>query len=462
LVRSDRGTHLVWVEASMLATYAWNCSLIDGTDVVRSVPAMGREFKFPLDLALNAPALPTSPLSAPGTSVIAYIKHTAEHVDFARQVVALVVADRRQAHRDRTNATRSAPSFLPGDLVLVRVQVQSNAELHKVAKLSYQVRGPFRILSHSAGSYQVVPMHRPDSTPLSYPGHLLSPVPAGILPCTPVDSSDFRYLNHGHAPLPNPLKRHLNIEQYNEVWFSDPPPSGPPKYSTRTTVPSVLVDTTETSPFPSLASMDSAPELATSPVSSQPAPLSPASLHSAITASPDRLFFISYLPAGTARPRWYLVTVDLDLTAADPDCSDSAASGIYHVHFLLQHPSDKSMGHPSSRWWPQWNRYSLGLLDGIMDFGVIQLFPPATRPDPSKFVAWSTAVPLADSRCHLLGPLDFQPCVLASDRRRVVGPHHWETLFSLCQSRGIIPPALSPASKPSWLRRRPQKRTRFS
>ena len=463
IASSDRGTHLVWVQASMIATYAWNCSPIDGTDVVRSVPAMGREFKFPFDLALDADGPnPIAPSTDPSTSVLDYIKHTAQHVDFSRQVVALVVEDRRQAHRDRVNEGRSAPSFVPGDLVLIRVQVQSNAELSRVAKLSYQVRGPFRIISHSAGSYKVVPLHQPDSNPLSYPGHLLSPVPAGILPCFPVDSPDFRYLNHEYAPLPNPLKRHLNIAQYNEVWFSDPPPASRPSYPARTTQPDVLIDSVDTSPFPSLASMEALPAFAAHP-SLVPAPApSPAALASALASSSDKLFFISYLPAGTARPRWYLVRVDSALTASDPDCIDSATTGIHHVQFLLQHPSDKTMSHPRSRWWPQWNRFSISPLDGVMEFGDIQLFSPSRTPDSSKFVAWSTAVPLSDPSCHLLGPFDFQPCLLASDRRSVVSAHHWDNLFSLCQARGIIPPALSPATQSRWLSRSSRKRTRFA
>ena len=85
----------------MIATYAWNCSRIDGTDVVRSVPAMGREFKFPFNLAfdVNDPAL-VGPSPDPSISVLEYIKHTAQQVDFARHVVALVVEDLRQAHRN--------------------------------------------------------------------------------------------------------------------------------------------------------------------------------------------------------------------------------------------------------------------------------------------------------------------------------------------------------------------------
>jgi hypothetical protein len=255
------------------------------------------------------------------------------------------VANCREAHRDRVNQGRSAPSFSPGDLVFVRVQVNSNAEINRAAKLSYHVRGPFRIVSRTAGSYQVVPLHKPTATQLSYPGHMLSPVPPGILPCNPVDSPDFRYLKHGHAPLPNPLKRHLHIEQYNEVWFhEDPNPTDRPSYPARTIQPAVLSDSLDVSPFPSPASMDTLPTVNSQPPSFPPSVASPASLEATIASSSDRLFFISCTPTGTVWPRWYLVRVDLLLTAANPVCTNRSTSGVYHVHCLLQHRSDKALG----------------------------------------------------------------------------------------------------------------------
>jgi hypothetical protein len=136
IASSDCGTPLVWVKASMIATYARNCSPIDGTYVVRSVPAMGHEFKFPFDIALDANGGPlVESLSGSSASVPAYIQQTSAHIDFARQVVELVVDHCCRAHRNRVNEGRSAPHFSPGDLVLVRVQVNSKAELHCAAKL---------------------------------------------------------------------------------------------------------------------------------------------------------------------------------------------------------------------------------------------------------------------------------------------------------------------------------------
>jgi hypothetical protein len=39
----------IYIPASALAAFAWNSAPIDGTDIVHSVPAVGREFMFPFD-----------------------------------------------------------------------------------------------------------------------------------------------------------------------------------------------------------------------------------------------------------------------------------------------------------------------------------------------------------------------------------------------------------------------------
>ena len=44
----ERGTLECFVEYAMVAAYVWNASHIDGTDIVRSVPAIGHKLKFPL------------------------------------------------------------------------------------------------------------------------------------------------------------------------------------------------------------------------------------------------------------------------------------------------------------------------------------------------------------------------------------------------------------------------------
>jgi hypothetical protein len=51
-----------------------------------------------------------------------------------------------------------------------------------------------------------------------------------------------------------------------------------------------------------------------------------------------------------------------------------------------------------SCWWPLWNHFSINPVDNVMAFGAIQLISPAQTPDPSKFVAWSTAAAWAATR----------------------------------------------------------------
>jgi hypothetical protein len=82
-----------------------------------------------------------------------------------------------------------------------------------------------------------------------------------------------------------------------------------------------------------------------------------------------------------------------------------------------------------------------------------------TIPSITSYVTWHQ---LSDPACNLLGPLNFQPRLLASDRHSIVAAPHWEALFSICQSRGIIPWALSPTTQSRWLARTPRKRTRFA
>ena len=55
---NDRSTNQIFIETSECAAYAWNSSAINGTDIIRSVAATGREFKFPLDINLGVTPVP--------------------------------------------------------------------------------------------------------------------------------------------------------------------------------------------------------------------------------------------------------------------------------------------------------------------------------------------------------------------------------------------------------------------
>ena len=47
------GTHSNFKRTVLLSAYSWNSSPIDGTDIIRSIPADGRMFRFPLDSSIS-------------------------------------------------------------------------------------------------------------------------------------------------------------------------------------------------------------------------------------------------------------------------------------------------------------------------------------------------------------------------------------------------------------------------
>ena len=227
IAANDRNTNQVFIETSHCAAYAWNSSCIDGTDIVRSVVAVGREFKFPLDITLHA--RPT-PVDGSVRAVHSFLRLAQENSKFAQNVLQLLTEERRCYHRERANESRNQRLFELGDLVMVRVAVQSQLAKDRVAKLTYRLRGPYEIvdvLEH--GAYNVRKFGKPDSAKLKYHAEDISMLPPAIRPIEPLDGPDLRYLNNAHAPIPHPLKQAFDIKLYNEVWFSQPIDTSPPR-----------------------------------------------------------------------------------------------------------------------------------------------------------------------------------------------------------------------------------------
>jgi hypothetical protein len=408
IAANDRGTPTVFVEAAHTATYAWNSSPINGTGIICSVPAVGRPSRFPFDLSLCPTPTPTTDQA---TDVHAFLRLASPTTQFAEQVLRLLTEDRRAAHRAHINDTRSPISYDVGDLVMATVQVQSDAKTSTVAKLSYRKRGPYVIVDRTEHGAYMVRLHgHPDSPLIRYHAQALSALPPALLPCTPIDTPDFHYLNHSHSPIPHPLKSTFNIQVYNNVWFSADPATHLPLFE--------FTDSIESSPGlatlqpPFLTPSASLPVAAAIPILPNDDPFVPTtpgtgpSLLAAVTSSTDHLFFVSYRSAQTLRPRWYLVRVDLRMCIADSASANFATSGHYYCHFYAQHPDNASVPDPTSRWWPLWHRYTHGA-DNVMDFHERVLFNPTTVPNPRTRIAWANVLPLLDPSVCLLGPFSF-------------------------------------------------------
>ena len=465
---NDRMDPTVWVPAAMTAGYAWNSAPIDGTDILRSVAAVGRPFLFPIDVSM----LPSPQLTSDDAAGITqYLSLVSEHVTFSQTILRYLVEDRRTAHAERSNESRRPVVYATGDRVMANVQVQSSAANDKVAKLSYQRRGPFQVTACLGnGAYELQSLSRPNGAKMKFHSSSLSPLPPGLLPCDPIDTADLRYLNQDSPPVPNPLSS-LDIQLYNDVWFDDKPPSHPPPFDFSN--PTVPIPSIASGPFPPLAKLydmphadstqlmhpvkivnhkPTAPTTAlTDPMLPVPAhrPNQPTALYESVINSEDRMFFVSYRPEGTLRPRWYLVSVDLECSLRNPTSADCQSSGLYYVHFYCRHPSDRTSSDACARWWPEWHRYTTDPANDSIIFGDQVLFRPDHTPDATRYIAWSDVVPLSDPSVALLGPFDLSPTApFATGNRRAarqwVPLDIWQLLCSRCAALGICSPSVSP------------------
>ena len=372
IAAEDRGTNDIFVPAGIAAGYAWNSAPIDGTDILCSIPVIGRELHFPIDINLSA--LPKLAHNS-GQAALDFLKLTDSSCHFSSSILKILIEDRRTAHAERINNNRNVVVLEPGGIVMARTAIQSNKRKEKVAKLCYAVRGPYQIIRTTGhGSYFVRKLHRPDAPELKFMAYDLYPLPPALKPCEPVDRNDTRYLNQSHEPIANPLKKAHHIELFNEKWFDT---------SLHTTIPSfrynhrsLKLSTEPVSPFPSIIELHndtnthpplSFSEAVDDTLSSPPSPLA---LHASLKNT-DCLFFIHYLPEDTIRSRWFLVQVnhiETSILKMNP-----STTGDYHVTFLSRHPNDKHLCDDVDYWWPEWYEYSIDA-DNIPVYGSRILF----------------------------------------------------------------------------------------
>ena len=104
IAAEDRGTKDIFVAAGVSVEYAWNSSPIDGADILRSVPEIGRELRFPLDIDISA--LPPL-VSNHAEPVVSYLRLTDFNRHFASAILKILIEGRRTAHAKRVNNNRN-------------------------------------------------------------------------------------------------------------------------------------------------------------------------------------------------------------------------------------------------------------------------------------------------------------------------------------------------------------------
>ena len=88
IAAEERGTANIFVPAGITAGYAWNSVPIDGTDILRSIPAIGRKLKFPLDINLNAMS---KLVQNNANAVLEYLKLTDSSRSFSSSILKILL-----------------------------------------------------------------------------------------------------------------------------------------------------------------------------------------------------------------------------------------------------------------------------------------------------------------------------------------------------------------------------------
>jgi RNase H-like domain found in reverse transcriptase/Integrase zinc binding domain/Reverse transcriptase (RNA-dependent DNA polymerase) len=139
---SDTGSLFRWKQGVLFALYSWNASPIDGTDISRSSVAIGRDFPFPIDIegAINSNA------DQGGQSSLDHHESASPLLYRQRAILNILNSERRLRHIEMRNINKTTPSFAPGDIVIVRKQVKSDASKGISAKLVFRTKGPYRVI----------------------------------------------------------------------------------------------------------------------------------------------------------------------------------------------------------------------------------------------------------------------------------------------------------------------------
>ena len=94
--------------------YAWNSAPIAGTNLSRSLVAIGHKFSFPIDLLASKHLELTSSLE----SVQSYAKTQAELVNASRDITKVLLKEHHAYYRDLVNSRRhDRHLFKEGDVV---------------------------------------------------------------------------------------------------------------------------------------------------------------------------------------------------------------------------------------------------------------------------------------------------------------------------------------------------------
>ena len=93
---NDQCTNIVIIQNAKASQYAWNSVPIDNTDITGSMAAVGKEFRFPLDVELSS----TSVLNnVHNSALFQYLRNIWSDSVFTTSVLQILIEEYRTTHR---------------------------------------------------------------------------------------------------------------------------------------------------------------------------------------------------------------------------------------------------------------------------------------------------------------------------------------------------------------------------
>ncbi len=481
LMGLDTTDHSNWMMNTSFAAYSWNASPIDGTDVVRSFAAKARTFQFPLDVAEQVPRI----IGNPG-------EHALQHVETIfplwfkqKELLRLLTTERRERHQQWANKNRTRREFQPGDIVVIRRQIQSDAAAGRPAKQRIRARGPYRVLEKAGeDSYwlQRIPvlqeLNRRPGVRQKHAAWKLERIPSSVVVHKRIDSMDTRWVQR-HANLRNnPLEHNLGFFDFGR--YHKAPDDANYAFDRAADLIGYEIDSDDDEDSEDenddndgvgdlqtniqlLSDRDVQPS--SSPASSQPdgvsgrrtsprikrtinttCPTTVAqqrkNLVAAVKASTDKLFFIARQRPGRKLSTWHLVQVDEDET----NWKKARHEGFYHVRFFIRCLADsRKKKVRECAYWPEIHEFKR---DGITMGPIVPTKPSKVNHlltnKPFRFMWHQDSINLFDQR--VVGPFDFT-------NGYTVPKDKWDELIRQASSRDVYVGSVNrivPLDKPDF------------
>ncbi len=417
---NERNSVWIALEAILLLLYAWNSCPIPGTNISRSLVAVGREFAFPIDYLSNKHwELTSSP-----SSVESFSKDLAIRLAALHEVAQFIIHEHQAYHCKLINSRCPDPCiYLIGNIVFARRAVRSDASKEQVDKLTYPFTGPWRITtSHKGASYGLQHCNIPNRKMKKHALDL-SLYPLELIPFEPINGPDIQY---------GQLHKPITSNPYKEVGIKGFTPPMPFKATSQFLTtdhksqfhwPSLSKLNNDLFPFQWLSeeehkryfdgdSISSIPIMHVGPPPAGPIYNSPripsiSTLTTAIIKSSDKLFFISNQIGTNEAREWRLVRIAFrESMSLYPSCLQD---GRFLVEFYICHPSDSWFNAINQHFWLQYHTDSELLLPlSTMETHLVH--PSNTLVDYAsrhKLTEFQKQVNLTHQDTFIHGPFNF-------------------------------------------------------